>query len=346
MAEKYIAYAGTYTRGESKGIYLFDVDAESGAMVIKDTVSVHNPSFLTISYDGRFLYSSCDEGVAAFLIGEDGGLSLLGKASVNGLRPGYISVDRENRFMLCGGYHDGKLTVLRVNDDGSAGEVTDEIFMKGPGSVGGIHYRSHVNCALFSPDERYVIAVDLGTDQVKVYEFDHEKGKLELHDILRSELESGPKHMLFSSDGRYAYLTHEYSNEVIKYSYDPEEGKFTQMQSLSTIPEEYEGSNSTITLRLTSDDRHLFVTNSGDNSIAMYNIDVEEQSMKTACILPVSGEYPRDVAVFPGNKIIASANQEGNTITTFKVDYEKGCFLMKNKPVSIPSPTCIRIRAL
>ena len=75
--------------------------------------------------------------------------------------------------------------------------------------------------------------------------------------------------MLFSSDGRYAYLTHEYSNEVIKYSYDPEEGKFTQMQSLSTIPEEYEGSNSTITLRLTSDDRHLFVTNSGDNSIAM-----------------------------------------------------------------------------
>ena len=80
--------------------------------------------------------------------------------------------------------------------------------MKGLGSVAGRNYRCHVNCALFTPDEHYVLAVDLGMDQVKIYEFDHEYGKITLHDILRCELESGPKHMLFSKDGQYAYLTH------------------------------------------------------------------------------------------------------------------------------------------
>ena len=249
---------------------------------------------------------------------------------MNGLRPSYISVDRKNRFLICGGYHDGKLTALRLNEDGSVGEVTDEIFMKGLGSSGGFHYRSHVNCAVFSPDERYVMAVDLGMDQVKIYEFDHESGKFHLHDILRSELESGPKHMVFSSDGKYAYLTHEYSNTVIKYSYEAKNAQFTQMQSESTL-DGYEGTNSTITLKLTDDDHHLFATNSGDNSFAIFNIDEKDQSMKRICVLPVSGEYPRDLAILPGGRRVISVNQEGNSLTSFIVDYEKGYMLMKNK---------------
>ena len=345
MSEEYIAYVGTYTRGESKGLYMLNLDPGTGQLSMRDSFMIHNPSYLKLSHDGHFLYTNCDEGVAAFKVAEDGSLTLLGKASVNGLRPSYISVYRKTRFLICGGYHDGKLTALRLNEDGSVGEVTDEIFMKGLGSSGGFHYRSHVNCAVFSPDERYVMAVDLGMDQVKIYEFDHESGKFHLHDILRSELESGPKHMVFSSDGKYAYLTHEYSNTVIKYSYEAKNAQFTQMQSESTL-DGYEGTNSTITLKLTDDDHHLFATNSGDNSFAIFNIDEKDQSMKRICVLPVSGEYPRDLAILPGGRRVISVNQEGNSLTSFIVDYEKGYMLMKNKPFDIPSPTCIQYKKL
>lgn len=190
------------------------------------------------------------------------------------------------------------------------------------------------------------MAVDLGMDQVKIYEFDAETGKIKLHDILRCELESGPKHMLFTSDGKYAYLTHENKCCVTKYAYDAEEAHFTKIQTLSTLPSTYDNYNSAITLKLTSDDRYLFVTNSGNNSVAIYEVNQEDQTMKTLCILPVSGEYPRDLAVMPNNKMIASVNQEGNSITSFKVNYEKGYIVMNGAPLKLPSPTSIKMKKL
>lgn len=346
MADKYVAYVGSYTRGESDGIYILDVNPEYAYFQVRDSFKINNPSFLTLSHDEQFLYSNCDEGVASFRIQEDGSLELMNKASVNGLRPCYLSVDRANRYLITAGYHDGKLTVLRLNDDGTIQGVTDEVFMKGLGSIAGRNYRCHVNCAIFSPDERYIMAVDLGMDQVKIYEFNAETGRIKLHDILRCELESGPKHMLFTSDGKYAYLTHENKCYVTKYAYDAETAHFTKMQTLSTLPEKYDNYNSAITLKLTSDDHYLFVTNSGNNSVAIYEIDQEDQSMNTLCILPVSGEYPRDLAIMPNNKMIAAVNQEGNSITSFKVNYEKGYIVMSGAPLKLPSPTSIRMRKL
>jgi 6-phosphogluconolactonase len=255
-------------------------------------------------------------------------------------------VDSNNEYLITAGYHDGKLTVLKLNKDGTIKGVTDEVFMKGLGSIAGRNYRCHVNCAIFSPDEKYIMAVDLGMDQVKIYEFDRQTGKVQLHDILRCDLESGPKHMLFTSDGKYAYLTHENKCYVTKYAYDSENAHFTKMQTLSTLPEKFDGYNSAITLKLTSDNSHLFVTNSGNNSVAVYSINQEDQLMDTVCILPVSGEYPRDLAVMPNDTMIAAVNQEGNSITSFKVNYEKGYIVMTGAPLKLPSPTSIKIKKL
>ena len=224
--------------------------------------------------------------------------------------------------------------------------MTDEVFMKGLGSIAGRNYRCHVNCAIFSPDERFIMAVDLGMDQVKVYEFDHETGKIKLHDILRCELESGPKHMIFTSDGRYAYLTHENKCCVTKYAYDAETAHFTKLQTISTLPEKYDNYNSAITLKLTPDDRYLFVTNSGNNSVAIYEINEEDQMMKALCILPVSGEYPRDLAIMPGDQMFVSVNQEGSSMTSFKVNYDKGYIMMSGAPLKMPSPTSIQLKQI
>ena len=237
MADKYVAYVGSYTRGESKGLNIFDFDPDTLTFKLREVFEINNPSVVHVSHDQRYLYCNCDEGVASFKILKDGSIVLMNKASVNGLRPCYLATDRENHYLVTAGYHDGKLTVLRLEEDGSIGGVTDEVFMKGLGSVAGRNYRCHVNCALFTPDEKYLLAVDLGMDQVKIYEFDAATGKIKLHDILRCELESGPKHMIFSHDGKYAYLTHEDKNYVTKYAYTPEHAVFTKLQTISTLPD-------------------------------------------------------------------------------------------------------------
>ena len=109
-------------------------------------------------------------------------LEYMNRHSVQGLRPCYLQTDSKNKFLVSAGYYDGKLTVSRINPDGTVGEVTDEVFMKTAGSVISRNNRCHVNCALFTPDEKYILAVDLGVDQIKVYNFDHRSGKISLKD--------------------------------------------------------------------------------------------------------------------------------------------------------------------
>src|SRR5699024_989293 len=104
------------------------------------------------------------------------------------------------------GYHDGKVTVVHTRRDGSLGSVMDGVFHRGLGSVAERSFRPHVTCVVPSPDNKYLCAVDNGIDQVKIYRINKMKHKLELVDILRCELESGPRLMKFSRDGKYAYI--------------------------------------------------------------------------------------------------------------------------------------------
>lgn len=343
MSDRYVAYVGSYTRGKSKGLSIYDVD-ENFNFTQRVVYEINNPSHLILSYNEKFLYTSCDEGVAAFRALDNGGLELINKAPVNGLRPCYLAVDKKNKYLVTAGYHDGKMTVLRLHKDGSIGEVTDEVFMTGLGQDAGRHYLCHVNCALFSPDEHFIFSIDIGMDQVKTYEFDHRSGKIKLHEILRCDLGSAPKHMIFSKDGKYAYLTFENSNVVKQYAYDSKDGKFTELQSLSTLPPKYNGFSNAVTLKLTPDDKYLYVTNSGADSVAIYEINPETKVMENICILPVSGEYPKDILIGPDGKSFLCVNQLSDSMTLFCVDYKKKYFYMHRNPVKIFSPTSVKLK--
>ena len=346
MEERYVAYAGSYTRGESEGIYILDLEMGRPSFKIREAFKINNPSHLQISADGRFLYSCFDGGVAALRILEDGGLEMMNTASVNGLRPAAICVDKEHRFLLSGGYHDGKLTVVKIHKNGKVGEVCDEVFMKGLGSVGARHYHSHISSVAFTPDEKYAIAVDLGMDQATIFAINRETGKLKRHGVIRCDLESGPRDLVFSHNGKFAYILHEYGNYVTQYAYEADGAIFTPIQKLSTLPDDYKNYNSAICLELSEDDKHLFASNSGNNSVALFEIEPESGQMKRLCVLPISGEFPCDTLILPDGIHFASVNQESSSITSFKINFEKGYFVMDGKPVDLPSPTCVRLYKL
>ena len=127
--EKYVAYVSTYTQGDTHGIKIYDVDMENGRFIEKDKVEITNSSYVTISHNGKYLYSITDFGVEAYEILKNGSLKMINLASINGMRGCYLSTDYTDSFLFVAGYHDGKLTVLHLNEDGSVGEITDEIFV-------------------------------------------------------------------------------------------------------------------------------------------------------------------------------------------------------------------------
>ena len=112
---------------------IYDVDMENGRFTEKDQVEITNSSYVTISHNSKYLYSITDFGVEAYKIEKDGSLTVINQGSINGMRGCYLSTDYEDKFLFVAGYHDGKITVLRLREDGGVGEITNEIFHKGLG---------------------------------------------------------------------------------------------------------------------------------------------------------------------------------------------------------------------
>ena len=343
--KKYVAYVSTYTMGDNHGITIYDVDVENGRFTLKDRVEITNSSYLTISHNRKWLYSITDFGVESYEILKDGHLKPINMAGINGMRGCYLSTDYEDRFLFVAGWHDGKVTVMRLNEDGTVGEMTDEVFHKGLGSVAERNFRPHVNCVNLTPDGKYLCAVDLGTDQIKIYKFDHRTGKIELLDLLFCELESAPRILKFSRSGKFAYVISELKNYITVYRYDGS-GKnpvFEEIQKVSTLNDYHSATSAACALRFSRDDTKLLCTNARDNTAGLFHVDTETGLLEKICILPISGDYPKAIDFFPDNKHIMSLNHESNTITTFEVHYDKNYFTAKGKPISIETPNCVLV---
>ena len=300
-----MAYVGTYTHGSSIGIHVYDLDVENGYMTERNVVPVNNASHIAKSNNGKYLYSIADEGVAVMKIGADGGLTPINKVGIDGMRGCFLSTDKAGKFLFVGGYHDGKVTVVHTHSDGRLGRVMDGIFHKGLGSVAERNFRPHISCVMPTPDNKFLCVVDSGVDHINIYTVNPTTGRLKMVDILRCELESAPRWIRFSRDGKFAYVICEHSNEILVYTYD--------------------GSTA------------------GEETVGIFKIDHETGKLTKICILPISGKYPKDVAVFPDEKTLVVLNHESNEIRFFQVDYEKGLMVMKGKPIRIETPICILI---
>ncbi len=346
-AEKYVAYVGTYTHGNSIGIHLYDVDVEGGTLTERKVIPVRNSSHICRSLNGKYLYSIADEGVAVFSIDKNNGdLDLINKVDIDGMRGCYLSVDQDGCYLYVAGYHDGKVTVVQTHQNGRLGRLMDGVFHKGLGSVAERSFHPHVSCVIPTPDNKYLCAVDNGIDQVKIYRINKQKNKLQLVDILRCERESGPKRLVFSKSGNFAYLISELTNVVDVFSYKEGDNspEFEKLQTISTTSDNVDRAHDAASgICFSNDGKYLFTSTAGDDTVAMYSIDPESGMLDKEFALPISGEYPKDIAMFPDDKHIAVVNNESNSITTFRIDYEKKVLVQKGKPMKVETPNCILI---
>lgn len=345
MAEKKcVAYVSTYTMGDRHGIKIFDVDMTKGSFSEKGEVEITNSSYITISHNRKYLYAITDFGVESFKILPDGGLEHVNVAAINGMRGCYLSTDYEDKFLFCAGYHDGKITVLRLDTEtGAVRGITDEVFHKGLGSIAERSFRPHISCVKMTRDDKYLCAADLGIDYVNVYRLDHEKGTLRTVDIIRCDLESAPRHIKFSEDGQFLYLISEMKNCIDVYKYHEENNVpfFDLIQTEPTTDNFEVKGVAASALNISDDGKYIIASTAGENSVSLFLINQKSGMLRRLFCLPISGEYPKDAALFPDNKHIVSLNHESNTMTFFSVDYRNNCIVMCGKEIEIKQPNCI-----
>lgn len=342
MGKKYIGYAGTYTRKSSEGIYAFTLDIESGTLSEATVAArVGSPTYVTISGDNHYLYAVAQEddmgGVHAYRIdNETGALHMINGQLTDGAPPCHLDV-RDNQ-VVTGNYHKGTIGLNTVNQEGGIEPVTT---VKHEGS--GPHERQekpHVHYAGHTPDGKYVVVADLGTDELVTYQVRGDE-LAKVH-TLQVKPGSGPRHIVFHPNGKIAYLLTELSSEVIVLNYDAAQSSFTEKQAIRAIPDDFAGTNDASAIHISSDGKFVYTGNRGHNSIAVFSVDEASNELTFIEHTATGGEWPRDFVLDPSEQFIVASNQHSGNLVLFSRDRETGKLKKMDAEIQVPEVVCVK----
>ncbi|WP_188455060.1 lactonase family protein [Virgibacillus oceani] len=342
-----IGYIGTYTKGKSTGIYTFTFNTEIPKITnVKEAAHLGNPTYLTISRDNSYLYSVKKEGksggVAAYSINRDTGkLKHLNSQIAEGPSPCHISVDSENSQIVTANYHKGTVELYEImKENQMVAAASSAIKHTGSGPNKDRQEKPHPHYAGFTPDEKFVSVIDLGIDKLVTYVIN--SGDLNEVSSLSFKPGSGPRHLEFHPNGKYAYLMTELSSEVITLNYNSDNGSFIEIQSITSIPEDFTENNQGSAIHVSSDGRFVYAANRGHNSMAVFSVDQESGELTFVESVSTEGDWPRDFTIDPTGRFLIASNQASGNLVLFSRDVSTGKLTLIQSDISVPYPVCVK----
>jgi 6-phosphogluconolactonase len=367
------AYVGTYSspqgpegsRGNGQGIYLFQMSPVTGTLSQPQLfANGSNPSWLAFDPSRTHLYAANETptfqdtssgSVSAFSIDRSNGhLALLNTVSSEGAGPAHLSVHPSGKYVLVANYAGGTVAVLPIRSNGELGRAIDVRQDKGtvgpthaasapPGSfaISG-HDRPHPHMIQADPAGQFVLASDLGMDQILIWKFDVQKGKLSANDPASVSLPpgDGPRHFAFHPNGRWLYSLQEEGSTVMLFDYDAGSGRLTAKQTISSLPKVFSGTNFTSEVMVSPDGKFVYAANRLHDSIAFFAIG-EEGTLTFIGEEWTRGDYPRNFNIDPTGNFLYSCNQRSDAITTFRINRETGSLTFTGQYTPVGTPAII-----
>jgi 6-phosphogluconolactonase len=347
-----LLYVGTYTDAKrSDGIYLLRMDPRTGQLRSVGSVDAGpNPSFLTLHRNGRLLYAvnEVEQGaVGAFAIAaETGALTRLNQQPSEGSAPCYVSLDKSGRVVLVANYDSGSVALLPLETGGSLARATSVVKHTGSGPVADRQGQPHAHCIMTDPSNRFALAADLGADRVFVYHLDHDEKSLRRNvggeAVMRAG--AGPRHLAFHPTRPFVFVANELDSTVATLRFDAERGALQVLETRSTLPAGWTGSNFPADIHVAASGRTLYVSNRGHNSIAVCSI-AGSGTLALDQVVATDGDWPRNFSLDPTGRWLLVANQKSDSIVVFSRDEKTGTLTQTSQRIAIPSPVCLRFHA-
>ncbi|MBM80497.1 MAG: 6-phosphogluconolactonase [Planctomycetaceae bacterium] len=354
-ADTKLIFISAFAPGEKGAIHAFRLDLESGELSLtQKESSVEHPFFLALSPNRKFLYSihaekfggKDNEHVAAYrIVSDDGKLELINRESALGTAACYLDVDQTGKTVVVANYSTGSVASLPVKEDGSLAKAVSFVQHKGSSVNTRRQTAPHAHSIVVGPKNGFVYAADLGTDQVLSYRLDAKSSKLTVNSqpFEKTPAGAGPRHLTFHPNGKFMYVVNELTNSVTRFDYNAKSGHLKQLETISTLPKDFDGTSYCADLKITPDGRFLYATNRGHDSIASYEI-AKDGKLSLLAINKSLGKGPQNLAITPNGKLLICANMAGSNVVVFRIDSKTGGINSLGKPVEMTSPSCIMIR--
>ena len=355
-AQHTYVFIGSYNFSKSEdtaGIFVFELNEKNGQLnEIASVKNVLNPSFLTLSQNGKFLYACTDTktpnagSVSSYEFNPSTKkLTFINSQKTNGENPVYLSVNKNEKWLTTANYNDGSVSVFSLNENGSIHPINQFISFKDSSINKERQSSSHIHSTIFSPKEDFLFLPDLGADKIRCFQFDSNKNQPLIETQFpntNTTLGSGPRHFTFHPNGKFAYCIEELSGTVSVYNY--QKGKLDSLQRISTHFKKYDSVLSSADIHISPDGKYLYASNRNiENNIAIFIIQ-DNGTLKLIGHQSTFGTIPRNFAMNKNGKFLIVANQKSGNMVVFKRNKKTGLLKkIKQNNVVLKNPSCVQI---
>lgn len=338
--EMYDLYVGTYTDGDSNGIYQLKFNVNTGALTDKKlAATVENPSFIKFSPDNKMLYSVLETdtfentsgGVMAFEL-VDGKLVEKGTVHNVGAHPCHIAVSDDGKQLAVSSYTGGSTSVFNVDDVGLLTDNPQVIDLKSLDSV----KTSHAHSAEFTSDGLFI--ADLGLDAMKRFALNGNNFEPNDQPSINLPTGAGPRHFTFGQNGKYLYTINELNSTITVF--ERKESNYVEIETHSTLDKDFTGESYCADIHLSPDGNYLYGSNRGEQTLVIFKVNQSTGSLSLVDRESVRGDWPRNFAIDPSGEFLLVANQKSSNIVVFKRNQESGTLDFLEE-MELPNPVCL-----
>lgn len=348
-------FIGSYTEGlPRRGIYVYEFNTHSGKCKFISAVdSIINPSFLTLTHDGDYLYACTDTkmpvpgSMTAYKIDSVmGKLSFINKQPCGGENPVYVAVHNEDHFVACANYTGGSVSLFPIREDGSLAPYTQLIPFMGSSINPERQDKPYIHASVFSPLGDYLFLPDLGADQIRVLKVAGKSNPplIPLEDKnVHSIPGSGPRHFSFHPNQRFAYCVEELSGMISAYRYA--NGNLDSIQRIFSYAQP-RPSYASADIHISPDGRFLYASNRlhDENTIAIFSINQDNGNLALVGHEKTGGDHPRNFTLDPTGNFLLVANLSSGNIVIFKRNPQTGLLTKIKNEIKVPRPSCLQMR--
>ena len=349
---------GSYCSADDEGIRIYKLNQETGdCTYMTGFKGQANPSFVWLAPDGQHFYAVGEESDAitssanAYLYDkEQNNITQLCSLSNKGAAACNIILSPDGRSVFTSSYFSGSITEFQVQSDGTLGDGF-VIPFEGKSVHPERQTHPYLHAVNFTPDGKYLLGNDLGTDRIHVFVLRDRTASdtlpllqdaatgLPLHESYNVQVDAGagPRHLCWAPDGRHAYLLSELSGQLFVLRYAEERLSVVQTLQADTL-----NAGGSADVHVSPDGRFLYASHrlQGDG-ISIWRINADDGLLTRVGFQP-TGIHPRNFGITPNGRLLLCACRDSHEVQMFRRDAETGLLTPTDKNIEMPSPTCVQ----